>query len=482
MSVDELRTGLARIAGTVVPDEDPYGRLMRHARRRRRRRLAGLWAAAAAVLAAALAGPAALSAAGLDERSDDGRTVSHGYPVDSEWTWRLINSPARGSLAGDRAFLTELTRLARRDDDDWLRMGTELSTVKVLWADDTARFRTVVLAYHSDTHAALVTLQARAGASPRDMLRGNATINVRPTPFAVLDASYRDGNTEHTWLLGLAPSGCTVSYARSAQLWAGVQRRWQPAPGGDHLLVEWSLARGWWRVECDGQLRQAGPVGVRLFTVETRWAGMDDPRDGRRNLSPTADWRAARGADTAYRKLVDDSGLVGGVMPPEVRWAGQLDARDAVLVGPPGDGPLVLQLGSGEGGRLALAGPGETRPDIPRVEGFGREPLPLVATGTSVAYDLAAVRVPALVDGHAALTERLLVVPRREAVRVEAVAGGQVRATAGVRGGAALLTLPLGAQVTLRAVDGDGKVVGSGTLREPAKGERIFNESLVWNW
>ncbi|MDO3701747.1 hypothetical protein Q3W71_08650 [Micromonospora sp. C28SCA-DRY-2] len=477
MSVDDLRIGLARIAGTVVPDEDPYGRLMRHARRRRRRRLAGLWAAAAAVLAAALAGPAAFSAAGPDGRPDGGSPVLHGYPVDSEWTWRLINSPTRGSLAGDRAFLTELTRRADRDGDR-LFMSAELSTVRVLWADDTAGFRTIVLAYHSDTRAALVTLHARVGASPRDLVRGDAQANVEPAAFTVLDASF---GTEHGWLLGLAPSGCTVSYARSAQLWGGVQRRWQTAPGGDHLLVEPSLARGWWRVECDGQLREAGPVGIQHLAVQTRWAGKEDPRDGRPDPSPTADWRAARGADTAYRELVDGSGLVDGT-PPEVRWAGRLDSRDAVLVGPPGDGPLVLQLGSGEHGRLALAGPGESRPDVPPVEAPDRNPAPLVATGTSVAYDLAAVRVPALVDGRAALTDRLLVVPRPAAVRVEAVAGGEVRATAEVRDGAALLTLPLGAQVTLRAVDGDGKAVGSGTLREPAKGERIFNESLVWNW
>ncbi|SCG40533.1 hypothetical protein GA0070609_0895 [Micromonospora echinaurantiaca] len=478
MSVDELRAGLARIAETVVPDEDPYDRLMRHARRRRRRRFAGLWAAAAAVLAAALAGPAALTAAGLDGRPDDGTPALHGFPVDSEWTWRLINSPTRGSLAGDRAFLSELTRRAGRDGDR-LFMSAELSTVKVLWADDTAGFRSVVLAYHSDTHAGLVTLEAEVGASPRDLVRGDSQANLEPAAFTVLETNH---GTEQNWLLGLAPSGCTVSYARSAQLWSGVQRRWQTAPGGDHMLVEPALARGWWRVECDGQLRQAGPIAIQHDTVETRWAGKDDPRDGRPNPAPTADWRTARGADTAYRKLVDGSGLVGGVMPPEVRWVGRLDSRDAVLVGPPGDGPLVLQLGSGEGGRLALSGPGEARPDISRIEGFGPDRTPLVATGTGVAYDLAAVRVPAPVNGHAALTDRLLVVPRREAVRVEAVADGQVGATAEVRGGAALLTLPLGAQVTLRAVDGDGKVVGSGTLREPANGERIFNESLVWNW
>ncbi|MEH0937697.1 hypothetical protein [Micromonospora psammae] len=490
MSVDELRAGLARIAATVVPDEDPYGRLVRHARRRRRRRFAGFGAAVAALLAAALAGPAAFSAAGLDGRRDDGRRddVGHGHPVDSPWSWRLINSPTRGSLAGDQAFLSELTGLARRENDRLL-MGAELSTVRVLWADDSAGFRQVVLAYHSDTSAALVSLQNRAGASPEDMLQGGATTNVRPDPFAVLDMSYGQSDDQRRWLLGLAPAGCAVSHARSGQLADRVHRRWEPAPGGDHLLVKQSQARGWWRVECDGQLREAGPVGPGLFVRETRWAGKDDPPDARPNPTPTADWRAARGADTAYRKLVDGSGLPNSA-PPVLRWAGKVDDRDAVLVGPLGNGPLVLQVGSGEVGLLALAGPGGARPGTPTVEEFTPEPFPLLATGTTIeleilagrTHDLAAIRVPALVDGHAALTDRLLVVPRPAAARVEAVADGQVRATAVVRDGAALLTLPLGAEVTLRALDGDGKVMASGALREPARGERVFNEALTWAW
>ncbi|MGB2569543.1 hypothetical protein ACPFP2_13980 [Micromonospora citrea] len=472
MSVDELRAGLSRIAATVVPDEDPYGRFLRHARRRRRRRrLASFGAVLAAVLAATLAGPGLLGTAGPGRTVDD-MTV-HGHPVDSAWTWRLIDSPARGNLAGDTRFLAELT--GRLRSTDRVSVAPELSTVKVLWADDSTGLRSVVLAYHSDTAAALVSFRAAAGTPPRDLVRGGTMeANLPAEPFVALDVSH----DEHRRLLGLAPAGCTLAYDRSGRLTGAVYRRWKPAPGGDHLMVEHTLARGWWRVECDGRLRQAGPLQPHGWRVDTSWRRPP----GVRPDPARADWPTVRGADVTYRNLVDLSALVGA-SPPEVRWAGRLDGDEAVLAGTSGrDSPLVLQVGAGGDGLVALAPAGQAGPDTPRADQPGQGRLPLVATGVTAAYDVAAVRVPAVVDGYPVLTDRLLVVPRRSAVRVEAVADGRVRATGPVRDGAALLTLPLGARVTLRAVDGTGGVVGSGVLREPARGERLFNEPLVRDW
>ncbi|MEV4483486.1 hypothetical protein [Micromonospora coxensis] len=469
MSVDELRAGLARIAATVVPDEDPYGRVLRHARRRRRRRLASIGGALVAVLAATLTGPGLLGTAGPGPTPDD----IHGHPVDSAWTWRLVNSPARGNLAGDTRFVAELTRLLRSTDR--VSVGPELSTVKVLWADDSTGLRSVVLAYHSDTAAALVSLRAAAGTPPRELVRGGTMeANLPAEPFVALDVSH----DAHRRLLGLAPAGCTLSYDRSGSLSGAVHRRWQPAPGGDHLTVEHTLARGWWRVECDGRLRQAGPLQPHGWRVDTAWRRPPGVRP-----DPTrTDWPTARGADATYRELVDLSALVGA-SPPQVRWSGRLNGDEAVLVGTPGrDSPLVLQVGAGGGALVALAPAGQAGPDTPRAHQPGPGRLPVVATGATVAYDVAAVRVPAVVGGYPALTDRLLVVPRPTAVRVEAVVDGRVVATGPVRDGAAVFSLPLGARVTLRAVDATGAVVGSGVLREPARGERLFNEPLVRHW
>ncbi|MEO3775516.1 hypothetical protein ABGB16_01430 [Micromonospora sp. B11E3] len=480
MSVDELRAGLARIAAGVVPDEDPYGRLLRHARRRWRRRFAGYGAAVAALLVAALAGPATLGAAGLPWGPDD-RRPGGGYPVDSPWTWRLLDSPPRGSLAGDANLVAELTRVfgAARDEFGM----AELPTVRILWIDESAGFRQLVVAYHSDDSAALVTREAPLGTPPGKLVDIGGYANLRPEPFTVLDLGFGSRTVQRTWTLGLAPAGCAVSYARSARVVGpAVQRRWTPAPIGDHMLVEPGFAQGWWRVECDGQTRQEGPIG---FSRELHGKGAvppDLPRDDRPATSALMlDAEMVRPAAESWRGLANLGGLAEPT--PVIRWAGRLDGEQAVLLGSPGKGPLVLHVGSGDGGLLALATEEQATPDDTETAATSRAGWPLVATGITPAYDLAAVRVPARSGGHAVLTDRLLVVPARAtAVRVEAVADGRVRAAAPVGAGAAELTLPVGAEVTLRALDRNGRVVASGRLVELAEGERLFDERIVSNW
>ncbi|SCL30433.1 hypothetical protein GA0070624_4072 [Micromonospora rhizosphaerae] len=56
------------------------------------------------------------------------------------------------------------------------------------------------------------------------------------------------------------------------------------------------------------------------------------------------------------------------------------------------------------------------------------------------------------------------------------------RAAAPVTNGAAILSLPVCAEVTLRVLNADGEVLGAAALREPATGERIFNEQVVADW
>ncbi|MFC4021139.1 hypothetical protein ACFOW4_24795 [Micromonospora sp. GCM10011542] len=485
MSVDELRARLASIAETVVPDADPYTRLVRQARRRRRRRIAGLGAAVAALLATALVGPAALGVGGLDGRPRDPSKLGHGYPVDSPWTWRLVNSPTRGDLADDREFVAQVTQLFDRERDS-LYIAADLPSVKLLYADESAGYRQVVLAFHSDTHAALVTREASVGASPRRLLDGGGLSNGPITPFTVLDAASGLPGDQKQWLLGLAPTGCAVSYSRSASVAKGeVRRRWEPSSAGDRLLLERQSARGWWRVECDGQVRQEGPIGHWYEMVGETPTDSVEPADARPSPAPTIDeWRVPRDAGRSYRTLTRTSGL-GAAAEPVIRWAGRLDLADeteSVLVGPPGDGPLLLQVGAGEGGLLALGTSEQTALHDTGTQASIGGQAALVATGISSVDDLAAVRVPARSRDHAVLTDRLLVVPPREAVRIEAVAAGQVRSAALVRDGAAVLTLPVGSSVTVRALDGNGRLLTAAMLTERADGEQIFGEPVVSNW
>ncbi|MFJ8578499.1 hypothetical protein [Micromonospora sp. NPDC093277] len=482
MSVDELRAGLARIAETVVPDPDPYELVMRHARRRRRRRLAGLAAAVAAVLAAALTGPAALNAAGLHHESEDPPPV-HGQPVDSPWGWRLINSPTRGSLAGDTAFVADLARLFDREREE-LHISADLPTVKVLFADESAGYRQVVLVYHSAKSAALVVSEGPAGAAPA-RLRSDDVLWIGPVdPFNLIGVHSQPPGVQNQPLLGLAPAGCRVSISRTADAGeSGLRRQWQAQPTDGYLLVDQDTSDGWWRVECDGQVRQEEPMrpagAGRAGTVAETY-----PDDGR--WAPTSEFpntTVAREAGQTYRVLARQSGLVDEARPV-IRWSGRLDppGGEAALLTARGGGPTLLLVGdTGAGPLLALATVRDPAPTEPASDVGPLRPA-LVATGYAPAPDLLAVRVPALDGDRALLTDQLLVVPYKGATRIEAVADGKVRASAPVTGGAALLTLPIGTQATLRALDADGKVLGSGVLREPATGERIFNEPLISAW
>ncbi|WP_147434567.1 hypothetical protein [Micromonospora musae] len=492
MSVDELRTGLARIAESVVPDENPYGRLLRHARRRKRRRLAGLGAAVAGVIAAALLGPVTLGA-GSGGQDPSGDWVATGYPITSDWEWRLINSPTRGSLAADGDLIEELTRLFDRNRAE-LRVSESLPQVKVLYADESAGFRQILVVYHSDTAAALVDQKVPAGTPPQQALRNHTGfVNGRVSPFSVIDAAYLQG-PEAQAFLGLAPAGCIVSVADGAVVGAdgAVRRRWEPSPTGDYVVLDASRVRGWWRVECEGQVRVEEPVGDRSDVIRGE-GGRYQPTEladalpaGTTSRRMDA-WRAERFGGVSYRTLMDMTGLPS-TPDPVVRWSGRLDGEghpEAAVVGPAsGTGPLVLHVGA-QGSLLALAGPGNIASEDAAGEDLSSAKVSLVATAVATSAKLAAVRVPAASGGHAVLTNRLLVVPPPGAARVDAVAAeapGGVRASAEVRSGAAVLTLDVGAEVTLRALDRTGALLASAPLRELARGERIFNEPLVHAW
>src|SRR5215813_7335075 len=109
MSVEELRARFARLTEPVVPIEDPYGRLLRRARRTRRARLAGWASTLAAALTAALLIPLLTQEPGSPSPAPSpGVDDLRGADI-TPWLQRLIDSPARGSLAADTTFTTTLT-------------------------------------------------------------------------------------------------------------------------------------------------------------------------------------------------------------------------------------------------------------------------------------------------------------------------------------------------------------------------------------
>jgi hypothetical protein len=131
---------------------------------------------------------------------------------------------------------------------------------------------------------------------------------------------------------------------------------------------------------------------------------------------------------------------------------------------------------------VALRGATADQPDDEETKAASRAEWSLVTPGRTTSADLITVRIPERAGGHAVLSDRLLVVAPEGAVRVEAVkAGGGVVAGASLERAAGVLDLPVGATVTLRALDRDGHEVASTPLRE-LPGPQLFGEPLISNW
>ena len=280
MSVEDLRAGFDRITGAVTSDVDPYEAVMRRARHHRRRRFRRLGATLAALAAVALAGPAALNAAGLDDppRPNTPPSQFEGFPVQSSWTWRMINSPTRGNLANDQTLVQGLLREFAHTGDmsNGLDLVGPAPSIKVLFAHDFSGWRSVAIAYYTKSEAMLVTRTARRGASAAELVVGSGISRGWIEPFTIIgqSVSHDDGWRAQFWL-GLAPTGCTVDTSTDGMVQPDgtVRRTWQPSPNGDYVLSEAFPPGGLWRVTCDGVVR---------FQSSAAWQGVTTTASQRR--------------------------------------------------------------------------------------------------------------------------------------------------------------------------------------------------------
>ncbi len=251
MSERDLIEGLARLAGPVVPGEDPYGRLMRRHRRSRRAAVAGWSTGAVVAVVAALLGPIGIQAAAppvLGGPSGSAPVEDHGEPL-TPWLRRLIESPVRGGLAADSAFVNELTGLLQQHDVGAVRGGQ----VKILFAGDVEETRLVLAVRTDGGRQQGIVATAPRGASPQLLNSGDDQRYEPDEPtvhrFALRPlAAYRVGRTT----LALAPAGCVIAVAdvRADPL------TWADAPDGDFALIGKPWA--WQRVTCDGTVHFRG--------------------------------------------------------------------------------------------------------------------------------------------------------------------------------------------------------------------------------
>ncbi|SNT64661.1 hypothetical protein SAMN05421812_117174 [Asanoa hainanensis] len=495
MNAEDLRTGFDRLAATVTSDADPYEAVLRRARRRRLAWLRGLGAALAVALTMALAGPAALNAGRWDGTPPGPPQPFEGKPVTSEWTWRLINSPTRGNLAGDQPLLQDLVREFSKTGsmvNGLDLVGTNPPRIKVLFAHDFPGSRFVAVAYYSTSAAMLVTRTAGPGASAADLVGSSGVSSGWVDPLTKNAESW--GGAMATWTqfsLALAPDGCTVDSSSDGVIQPDgtVRRTWRPSPTSGYLLTRDAPANELWRVTCDGVVRSQGPA---------TWQGLhDEGTAGKTEIFPP-DVQAARGnvdpatastAMGAYRSLVEHTGLRAG--GPVVRWGGSVPGVDgrpvpAVLVSQDsGAGPAVLQVGDADFFMVATGStPAPRRHYQPDEPGGDFVPtMSWAATTATASSELMGVRVPARKDLGAVRTDNLLVLAPPGTVRVEALAKGRkVWQTNALTDGAGVVEVRYRGDVTLRALDASGAVLATAPMHDPAKGDTLFGENLVENW
>ncbi|WBB89481.1 hypothetical protein [Verrucosispora sp. WMMC514] len=323
---DEIRHALARLAEPVVPEPDPYQRLLRRVRRRRQRQ-AALTGVAALVLAMVTIPPVGLASL---LRTDESTLATAAYqpasPIDDPMVRRLLDSPTRGSLAGDTALIATIEREYRAARAELL-VDPSLDEVRVLFADDMpGASRVVVVAYLNDSHALIRHSSGPEGASVPELLDQTGTPDEPQelTPY-VFFARYAPRGDDHVadLAVGLAPAGCRVEVSNAGRLQpdGSVVRSWARM-NTDGYAVQGGEPAGRWQFTCDGTVRYSGPAvqaGVRTNLTITEAQETDLGKTAVREL----------------RDVLDGEGLVGST--PEVFWTGRLptwvpDAPAAVLV------------------------------------------------------------------------------------------------------------------------------------------------------
>ncbi|MEU8081825.1 hypothetical protein AB0B31_40975 [Catellatospora citrea] len=457
MSERELIERLARLAEPVVPGEDPYGRLMRRHRRSRRTKAGGWATGAALAVFAALLGPIGIQGAATPVHGGPSTPadVTPGGPV-TPWVARLLSAPTRGSLAGDTAFLTELTERLDARFPELVAGGR----VKLLFVGEAGGGTVVLAARHSATHQVGITILDKPGATAAELAlaateqrQESSSVTVTPEgigPLLTETITGVDGLWKGYLTVGVVPQGCGIELAdgHAATL------AWRPSPTDGYFVLQtrYQLLR----LTCDGMVRYQGD----------------------------ADRGVSHGFGRARPSAAEiEEGLAGARGELDREWAARLLRSDGIRDS--ADLPRILYQGRLPGApddvqRVAVLIQG--RPDgswmVNQVRRDG------MSQGTDTSVDLSAAdRVLGVESGWLIdeQTDRVrpsatppsspvpfLVLAPRGAVTVQALDDdGTVVASAGLADGVG--TLQLTRPARLRALDAAGAQVGTGVTTLPQR-------------
>ncbi|WP_155372214.1 hypothetical protein [Catellatospora vulcania] len=434
--IDELRAVLDRHADDITPRPYPYTRVV-VLHRRRRRNLVSTLAVVSVLLVVA-------PAAWLLTRSPAG-PHQLATPPPAELL-PLLNSPTRGSLAGDEAFLEAMRRRTadevgaeRGDPANGPYMPTDPDRVKVLFAGDIGSRRYVLTAGldgwplkamffgHQDEPPAHL---AQAGSGALEAAE-EATFAIGPGP------------DDEVGFLLLGPVGAVYEEGQAQWSSTGVTRTWTAIAVPDGYLAVANVTRiQRFRVRLgDKVLRE-----VQTYPVKAGPVAVDPaPYGGRGTPMPEVAGQVASSL-TSLTQLRD----TGAVL--RVLWSDEVPAPGAA-------GGLVravtVQVVTADGGGPYFTG-------VVDGDGMWRDHL----TGSGFAGDPARALIVMRLPSYTAQDNtRLQVIAPPGAVRAESVQGGQV-VDIPLVDGVGWRPAPPQTTLTVRAYDAAGALLATTTFTD----------------
>jgi hypothetical protein len=427
---EQLTEAFARSVATLSPEPDPYGRLVHRYRRQHRRRVL---AGAAVLVVLAVAG--ALLVPGLA-----GGATQPAGPGMSFYVQKLLDSPVRGSLAGDVPYVTALRQaVAARPVAALADIPAVQQQVTPLFVGDVGRLRIGLVAFHDTAEVTAAWLVAAAGTTPGGLADQVQVVVDEPGPLPVLRVTTGPGDlTGEQALVGVAPSECQIDASSSTQ------GPW--VPQGSYVAQTSARTTDRWRVSCAGVVHYEGLPPATAVLGQER--GVDE-------AAVAAAVQGARGspdpeATRTALGLLDEVRLPALSGQPRALWGGRMPGAVA------GEEPVAVAAAPMRGGGSLVAvahRPGGRR--LVENQDF--------VFGTAVRLDdpgaLLAVVVPAY-HGPAPSQVLLLAPPAaRTAVAVDGT--GREVARTELTGGVGAVTVPDVTAVTLRALGPADQLLGS---------------------
>jgi hypothetical protein len=376
-----------------------------------------------------------------------------------QWSQRLYDAPTRGGVAtADPGYARALAGevLQRQRSGAYHMDDFPVVETKALFVDDIGSLRVAVVAMTlSQTQPttdpagvpqpmapfATVTFAAARGADAATLAERMQSSSIGLDPLTGAAFADNTASTSMAAVVALAPPGCTIAAAAWPEL-----TDWQPSPTGGLLVHDAAqIHPEWWRVTCDGVVREEAPA------EQGNWVAPPTPelitrlaKDARGTVNPQV-------ASDALSHLGGYESGLGG--EPRLLWGGVVtwpDSNDnsqhtgATVIAA---GPLVRN-----GGWMGVASVRYDHPDTAGSEGAAaffstpRDP--------TVAGVLTAIRLEP--EGR-----RVLLLAPVNAEKVRAVRDGRTLTESTVDNSVAVVDVDDPDKVEYQALDHTGAVIGS---------------------